>query len=149
MPQVPGSRSQQSATPNHRAFVRKITRRRVIFLTNARWFGVALCWLLEPGTWGIAPPPRLNVDFVVNTALFVKTLQIRQQGRLRELHRLWRWPLRSSHGRDQLGYLPCTLTRGPAPKSTQPCLMSQPSSSYIFLRKSRGEVLKKSFNPEF
>jgi hypothetical protein len=71
-------------------------------LTNARQFGVALCWLLEPGTWGIAPPPRLNVDFVVNTALFVKTLQVRQQGRLRELHRLWRWPLRSSHGRDQL-----------------------------------------------
>ena len=43
-----------------------------------------------------------------------------------------------------LGYRPCTLTRGPAPKSTQPCLMSQPSSSYVFLRNSRGEVLKKS-----
>ena len=63
-------------------------RRRAVFLTNARWFDVALCWLFEPGTCGIAPPPRLNVDFVVNTALFVKTLQIRQQGRLRELHRL-------------------------------------------------------------
>jgi hypothetical protein len=73
----------------------------------------------------------------------VKTLQVRQQGRLRELHRLWCWPQRSSHGRDQLGYRSCTLTRGPAPKSTQPCFMSQPSLSYFFLRKPRGEVLKK------
>ena len=100
--------------------------------------------LLDPGAWGVASPLRLNVDFVVNTAFVVKTLQVRQQGRLRELHRLWCWPPRSSHGRDQLGYRSCTLTRGPAPKSTQPCLMSQPSSSYIFLRKSRGEVLKKN-----
>ena len=94
--------------------------------------------------WGVASPRRLNVDFVVNTALVVKTLQVRQQGRLRELHRLWCWPQRSSHGRDQLGYRPCTLTRGPAPKSTQPCFMSQPSSSCVFLRKPRGEVLKKN-----
>jgi len=128
-----------------RRFAASLLQRRAVFLTNARWFGVALCWLPEPGTCGIAPPPRLNVDFVVNTALFVKTLQVRQQGRLRESHRLWCWPQRSSHGRDQLGYRPCTLTRGPAPKSTQPCLMSQPSSSYVFLRNSRGEVLKKSF----
>ena len=56
----------------------------------------------------------------MNAALFVKTLQVRQQGRLRELHRLWCWPQRSSHGQDQLGYRPCTLTRGPAPKSRQP-----------------------------
>ena len=55
----------------------------------------------------------------MNAALFVKTLQVRQQGRLRELHRLWCWPQRSSHGQDQLGYRPCTLTRGPAPKSRQ------------------------------
>jgi hypothetical protein len=100
--------------------------------------------LLDPGAWGVASPLRLNVDFVVNTAFVVKTLQVRQQGRLRELHRLWCWPQRSSHGRDQLGYRPCTLTRGPAPKSTQPCFMSQPSSSCLFLRKPRGEVLKKN-----
>lgn len=56
----------------------------------------------------------------MNAALFVKKLQVRQQGRLRELHRLWCWPQRSSHGQDQLGYRPCTLTRGPAPKSRQP-----------------------------
>ena len=74
--------------------------------------------LLDPGACGVAPQSRLNVDFVVNPALVVKTLQIRQQGGLRELHRFWCWPQRSSHGRDQLGYRPCTLTRGPAPKST-------------------------------
>jgi hypothetical protein len=73
---------------------------------------------VDPGAWGVAPPPRLKVDFVVNPAFFIKTLQIRQQGRLRELHRFWCWPQRSSHGQDQLGYRPCTLTRGPAPKST-------------------------------
>jgi hypothetical protein len=100
--------------------------------------------LLDLRAWGVASPLRLNVDFVVNTAFVVKTLQVRQQGRLRELHRLWCWPQRSSHGRDQLGYRSCTLTRGPAPKSTQPCFMSQPSSSYVFLRKPRGEVLKKN-----
>ncbi len=99
--------------------------------------------LLDPGAWGVASPLRLNVDFVVNTAFVVKTLQVRQQGRLRELHRLWCWPQRSSHGRDQLGYRSCTLTRGPAPKSTQPCFISQSFSSYVFLRKRRGEVLKK------
>jgi hypothetical protein len=74
--------------------------------------------LLYPGTFCIAMPPELNVDFVVNAALVVKTLQVRQQGG--RLHRLWCWPQRSSHGQDQLGYQPCTLTRGPAPKSTQP-----------------------------
>jgi hypothetical protein len=52
------------------------------------------CWALnfrcrvDLGTRGIASPPGLNVDFVVNTTLFVKTLQVRQQGGLRELHRL-------------------------------------------------------------
>jgi len=100
--------------------------------------------LLDPRAWGVASPSRLNVDFVVNTALVVKTLQVRQQWRSRELHRLWCWPLRSSHGQNQLRYRPCTLTRGPAPKSTQPCFMSQPCSSYVFLRKPRGEVLKKN-----
>jgi hypothetical protein len=74
---------------------------------------------VDPGAWGVAPPPRPNVDFVVNSALLVKTRQVRQQGGgLRELHRFWCWPRRSSHGRDQLGYQPCTLTPGPAPKST-------------------------------
>jgi hypothetical protein len=73
---------------------------------------------VDPGAWGVAPPPRLHVDFVVNSALLIKTLQVRQQGRTRVLHRFWCWPQRSSHGRDQLGYRPCTLTRGPAPKST-------------------------------
>ena len=48
--------------------------------------------LLDLRAWGVAAPLRLNVDFVVNTALVVKTLQVRQQGRLRELHRLWCWP---------------------------------------------------------
>jgi hypothetical protein len=48
--------------------------------------------LLDPGAWGVASPLRLNVDFVVNTAFVVKTLQVRQQRRLRELHRLWCWP---------------------------------------------------------
>jgi hypothetical protein len=48
--------------------------------------------LLDPGAWGVASPLRLHVDFVVNTAFVVKTLQVRQQGRLRELHRLWCWP---------------------------------------------------------
>ena len=82
------------------------------------------CWALDfrcrvdPGAWGVAAQSRLNVDFVVNPAFVVKTLQIRQQGGPRELHRFWCWPQRSSHGRDQLGYRPCTLTRGPAPKST-------------------------------
>ena len=104
--------------------------------------------LLDPGAWGVASPLRLNVDFVVNTAFVVKTLQVRQQGRLRELHRLWCWPQRSSHGRDQLGYRSCTLTRGPAPKSTQPCFISQPFSSYVFLRKRRGEVLKKKISAD-
>lgn len=83
-------------------------------------FAISLRILSQPRTWAIAAPPRLNVDFIVNAALFVKTLQVRQQGRLRELHRLWCWPQRSSHGQDQLGYRPCTLTRGPAPKPTQP-----------------------------
>jgi hypothetical protein len=108
-----------------------------------RGFAISLGILSQPRTWAIAAPPRLNVDFVVDTPLFIETLEVRQQGGLRELHRLWCWPQRSSHGQDQLGYRPCTLTRGPAPKSTQPCFISQPSSSYVFLRKWRGEVLKK------
>jgi hypothetical protein len=101
---------------------------------------------VDPGAWGVAPPPRLNIDFVVNSAFVVKTLQVRQQlGRPRELHRFWRWPQRSSHGQDQLGYRPCTLTRGPAPKSTTTlfCVFFL----LFFLRKSRGEVLKKKIVP--
>ena len=99
--------------------------------------------LLDPGAWEVAPQSRLNVDFVVNPALVVKTLQVRQQGRTRELHRFWCWPQRSSHGRDQLGYRPCTLTRGPAPKSTTTLFYIAVSFLLFFLRKSRGEVLKK------
>ena len=58
------------------------------------------------------------------------------------MHRFWCWPQRSSHGRDQLGYRSCTLTRGPAPKSTTTlfCVFFL----LFFLRKSRGEVLKKN-----
>lgn len=106
------------------------------------------CWALDfrcrvdPGAWSVAPPPRLKVDFVVNSAFLVKTLQVRQQGGTRELHRFWRWPQRSSHGRDQLGYRSCTLTRGPAPKSTTTLFCV--SLLFLFLRKSRGEVLKKN-----
>jgi hypothetical protein len=100
-------------------------------------------WRAESGTWGVAPPPRLHVDFVVNSALLVKTMQIRQQGGLRELHRFWCWPQRSSHGQDQLGYRPCTLTRGPAPKSTTTLFYLAVSFLLFFLRKSRDEVLKK------
>jgi hypothetical protein len=61
-------------------------------LSSGRRFFI--CWALDfrcrvdLGTRGIASPPGLNVDFVVNTTLFVKTLQVRQQGGLRELHRL-------------------------------------------------------------
>jgi hypothetical protein len=100
---------------------------------------------VESGTWGVAPPPRLNVDLVMNTALCVKTLQVRrQQGGSRELHRLWCWPQRSSHGRDQLGYQPCTLTPRPAPKSTTTLFYIAVSFLLFFLRKSRGEVLKKN-----
>ena len=84
----------------------------------------------------------------MNAALFVKTLQVRQQGRLRELHRLWCWPQRSSHGQDQLGYRPCTLTRGPAPKPTQPLFYLAVFFLLFFLRKPRGEVLKK-IKPRF
>jgi hypothetical protein len=93
--------------------------------------------LPKPGACGVAVPPRLNVDFVVNAAFFVKTLQVRQQGRSRELHRLWRWPQRSSHDQDQLGYRPCTLTRRPAPKSTAILFMSQPLSSFSGNRAAR------------
>jgi hypothetical protein len=50
-------------------------------------------------------------------SLLVKTLQVRQQGGLREWHRFWCWPRRSSHGRDHHGYRPCTLAPRPAPKS--------------------------------
>jgi hypothetical protein len=101
---------------------------------------------LEPGTWSVALQSRLNVDLVVNPALVIKTLQIRQQGRLRELHRFWCWPQRSSHGQDQLGYRPCTLTRGPAPKSTTTlilCLLLLILSPEIARRSSQ-----KSLNHE-
>jgi len=113
------------------------------------------CWALDfrcrvnPGAWGVAPPLRLNVDLVVNSALLVKTLQVRQQGGLRESHRFWCWPQRSSHGQDQLGYRPCTLTRGPAPKSTTTLFYIAVSCLLFFLRKSRGEVLKKISTDDF
>ena len=98
---------------------------------------------MDPGAWGVASPPRVNVDFVVNSAFVVKTLQVRQQGGLRELHRFWRWPQRSSHGRDQLGYRPCTLTRGPAPKSTTTLFYIAVFFLLFFLRKRGNEVLEK------
>jgi hypothetical protein len=79
----------------------------------------------------------------VNSALVVKTLQVRQQGGLRESHRFWCWPQRSSHGQDQLGYRSCTLTPRPAPKSTTTLFYIAVSFLLFFLRKSRGEVLKK------
>src|SRR5437762_4914800 len=104
---------------------------------------------VNPGAWGVAPPLRLNVDLVVNSALLVKTLQVRQQGGLRESHRFWCWPQCSSHGQDQLGYRPCTLTRGPAPKSTTTLFYIAVSCLLFFLRKSRGEVLKKISTDDF
>jgi len=51
-------------------------------LSSAWWF--LSCWaaclriLSEPGARAVASPSRLNVDFVVNTAFVVKTLQVRQ-----------------------------------------------------------------------
>src|SRR4030095_4634787 len=56
-------------------------------------------------------------------------------------HRFGCWPRRSSHGRDHLGYQPCTLTRGPAPKSTTTLFCV--SFLLFFLRKLGSEVLKK------
>ncbi|PYK08538.1 MAG: hypothetical protein DME65_13840 [Verrucomicrobia bacterium] len=98
---------------------------------------------VNPGTLGIASQSRLSVDFVVNSALLIKTLQVQQQGRPRELHRFWCWPQRSSHGQDQLGYRPCTLTRGPAPKSTTTLVLYRAVFFLLFfLRKWRAEVLK-------
>ena len=73
---------------------------------------------LNPGSWSFPARIRLKMDFVLDAALVIKTLQIRQQGRVRELHRSGCWPRRSSHGRDPLGYRPCTLAPRPAPKST-------------------------------
>ncbi len=104
--------------------------------------------LPDPGAGGVAPQSRLNVDFVVNSALVVKTLQIRQQGRPRELHRFWCWPQRSSHGQDQLGCRPCTLTRGPAPKSTTTLFYIAVFFLLFFLRKRRGEVPKKEISAD-
>jgi hypothetical protein len=60
------------------------------------------------------------------------------------LHRFGCWPRRSSHGRDQLGYQPCTLAPRPAPKST--ATLSDIDLRFFllfFLRKSRSEVLEK------
>jgi hypothetical protein len=102
--------------------------------------------LLKPGAWSVAPPPRLNVDLVMNTALCVKTLQVRrQQGGSRELHRFWCWPRRSSHGRDHLGYQPCTLTPRPAPKSTAtlPDIDLRFPSSYCFSGNGGAKFSKK------
>jgi hypothetical protein len=99
--------------------------------------------LLDPGDRDVASPPRLNVDFIINPALFVETLQVRQQGRPRELHRFGCWSRRSSHGQDHIGSQPCTLAPRPAPKSTATLSDIELSVLLFFLRKSRGEVLKK------
>ncbi len=93
-------------------------RRRDDALLDRRRRALDFRWWLEPGTWSFPALPRQEIDFVMNAALFVEPLQIRQKERLRGLHRLRRWPRRSSHGRDHSGYRPCTLTPRPAPKST-------------------------------
>jgi len=60
------------------------------------------------------------------------------------LHRFWCWPQRSSHGQDQLGYRPCTLTRGPAPKSTTTLILyRQLPSSYSFSGNRAAKFSKK------
>jgi hypothetical protein len=74
------------------------------------------CGRLEPGTRDLAAQSGQQIDSVMKSALLVKTLQVRQQGRPRELHRFGCWPRRSSHGRDHFGYRPCTLAPRPAPK---------------------------------
>ncbi len=107
---------------------------------------------LDPGAWGVASPPRPNVNFVVNAALLIKTLEVQQQGRPRELHRSWCWPRRSSHGQNHFGSRPCTLAPRPAPKSTATLFDIDRFFLLFFLRKSRGEVPKKklgglSFKP--
>src|SRR4029453_5627617 len=78
-------------------------------------------------------------------ALFVKTLEVRKKKRPRELHRSGCWPRRSSHGRDHLGYQPCTLAPRPAPKSiaTLSDSDSRGLSLLFLLRKRRSEVLYK------
>ena len=60
------------------------------------------------------------------------------------MHRFWCWPQRSSHGQDQLGYRPCTLTRGPAPKSTTTLILyRQLPSSYSFSGNRAAKFSKK------
>src|SRR5262249_41639389 len=82
-------------------------------------------------------------------SLPVKTLQVRQQGGLRELHRFWCWPRRSSHGRDHFGYRPCTLAPRPAPKSITalPEIDSRCSSSYFFSGNRTAKFPKKFNEP--
>src|SRR5207244_5060304 len=46
-------------------------------------------------------------------------------------------------GQDQLGYRPCTLTRGPAPKSTTLILYRQLPSSYSFSGNRAAKFSKK------
>jgi hypothetical protein len=65
------------------------------------------------------------------------------------LHRLWCWPRRSSHGQDHLGSRPCTLAPRPAPKSTATLTDIESASLLLFLRKARGEVLKKKLHRKF
>ncbi len=120
-------------------------RRRDDALLDRRRRALDFRWWLEPGTWSFPALPRQEIDFVMNAALFVEPLQIRQKERLRGLHRLRRWPRRSSHGRDHSGYRPCTLTPRPAPKSTATLTdIGGVLSLLLFLRKRRSEVLEKN-----
>jgi hypothetical protein len=105
--------------------------------------GAGLSLAPGAGTWAFPLLPRLKLDSVMNTALLVETLQVRQQGRPRELHRFECWPQRSSHGRDHSGYRPCTLTPRPAPKSTTTLFAIAVSFLLSFLRKLGSEVLEK------
>jgi hypothetical protein len=83
-----------------------------------------------PNSWNGSFPARLRfeIDLVTNAALLIEPLQIRQERRVRELHRSGCWPRRSSHGRDPLGYRPCTLAPRPAPKSTATLCYIDPGS---------------------
>jgi hypothetical protein len=120
-------------------------RRRDDALLDGRRRALDFRWWLEPGTWSFPALPRQEIDFVMNAALFVEPLQIRQKERLRGLHRLRRWPRRSSHGRDHSGYRPCTLTPRPAPKSIATLTdIGGVLSLLLFLRKRRSEVLEKN-----
>jgi hypothetical protein len=90
--------------------------------------------------------PWLKSDLVMNTALLIKALQIRQEGGLRELHRFGRWPRRSSHGRDLFGI---STMHSRARTSTEidnnlsVCNRFAVSFLLIVLRETQREVSKK------